>query len=190
MKLTEQLVDINGNPLFPGAAAMADGAANPTTAPVDARLSAWNGATWDRVRSLVDVPLLASAARTANVNSAITPLYNARGVALHLTFGSGAGSIPNTAETLTLAIYDDGPGNGAGPTTQVAKFTTPEGSTLQANLGESAHLILAPGASAGNIQSGLGAWVAGALLGSHATFYVLPSGSSAWTYRLDLSLLP
>lgn len=80
---------------LPTAAALADAAANPTTPIVGAAGFVFNGTTWDRARGNVDGTALASAARTASVDSADLTNYNARG--LHLV-------IDATAVTLTPSI--------------------------------------------------------------------------------------
>ncbi len=76
-------------------AALADAAANPTVIGVGASGLDFNGSTWDRRRGNTDITVLASAARTASVNSADLTNYNARG--LHLV-------IDVTAVTATPSI--------------------------------------------------------------------------------------
>lgn len=64
---------------LPAAAALADGAANPTAPTVGAAGLRWNGASLDRERGNTEVTVLASAARTATVDSADQTNHNARG---------------------------------------------------------------------------------------------------------------
>src|SRR4051812_19377337 len=65
---------------LPTAAALADGAANPTTPTVGAAGLHWNGATFDRQRNNHEQTALASAARTGSANSGDLSNPNARGV--------------------------------------------------------------------------------------------------------------
>lgn len=221
---------------------MADGAANPTTAPIDARLSGWNGATWDRLRATAgqvqarlydangsgltsllpnfdsanlggssaaavaaaqyayngstwdrlrnntDLMLLAQAARTAQTDSPVTASYGARGVAVHLALNSAPGSIPNTADTLSIRIYDDGAGGGAGPQSSAYSFQTPAGSALQSDLGYTLTLVVYPGATA-TPDSSLIKLVPGSLVSRYFTVIIFPSGASSWTYGVTATLL-
>lgn len=70
---------------LPPAAALADGAANPTTPTVGVALSGFNGTTWDRLRASIANGLLADIARikapTSVVHGAIAPT-NAAALAL------------------------------------------------------------------------------------------------------------
>ena len=74
---------------LPAAAALADGAANPTTPLVGACGLRWNGATWDREQATQEGTLLASAARTSDTTSADQTNYTARGVMLFLRVSAG-----------------------------------------------------------------------------------------------------
>lgn len=67
-------------PKLASAAAGGDAMANPTTAPVLAHEMEWNGSTWQRRRGGEPVTVLASAARTATINSSDITIYNGRGL--------------------------------------------------------------------------------------------------------------
>jgi hypothetical protein len=86
-----------GAALFPTAAALADGAANPTTPLLGAAHLLFNGTTWDRARATVEATLLASASRTTTQTSADIPTYNARNlqVVIDMTV-VGTGSVTVT----------------------------------------------------------------------------------------------
>jgi hypothetical protein len=84
---------------LPDAAALADGAANPTTPTVGAAALEWNGATFDRKRGNVNATVLASAARTATNNSADLTNYDGRG--LHLVIDvTAASATPSVTFTI------------------------------------------------------------------------------------------
>lgn len=88
---------------LPAAAALADGAANPTTPLVGATGLRYNGSTWDRERGNQNVTLLASASRTTTQTGADTPNYNARGIHVVLDMTVvGTGSV-----TLTIQGKDE-----------------------------------------------------------------------------------
>lgn len=70
------------NTELPDAAALAEGAANPTTPTVGAAALHFNGTTFDRTRGNIGAELFASAARTASHDSADQTNYNARGIQL------------------------------------------------------------------------------------------------------------
>lgn len=80
---------------LPAAAALADGAANPTAPQVGADEQLFNGATWDRKRNNLQGTLFASQARTATETGADQTNYNGRGIHLILNVTSimGAPSI-------------------------------------------------------------------------------------------------
>lgn len=91
----------------------ADGASNsltgiPATGDATGRLLAgapygFNGTTWDRIRNNHEVTLLASAARTASVNTSDQVNYNARSIVVTIDITAIA-----VATTLTVAIkYKD-----------------------------------------------------------------------------------
>lgn len=72
-------------------AALADGMANPTTAPVGAELLGFNGASWDRFRNNANVTVDTSSAKAATGNGATAVNFNAAGakVFVHVTAVSG-----------------------------------------------------------------------------------------------------
>ncbi len=75
----------------------ADGLGNSTSVKVLNRNLLFNGASWDRERNNTEETVLASAARTATVNSADFTNYNAKGlhVIVNVTaFAAGASIIP------------------------------------------------------------------------------------------------
>ena len=93
---TDGLLSVAADTELPAAAALADGAANPTTPIAGAGKLLFNGATWDRERNNHEAIVLASAARTGDTNSADQVNYNARGMAILLdvtAVGSPAGQI-------------------------------------------------------------------------------------------------
>ena len=76
------------------AAALADAFANPTASHGGADQMTFNGTTWDRQRGNTEGTLLASAARTADTQSADQTNYNARGVILFVNITAfTAGSV-------------------------------------------------------------------------------------------------
>lgn len=83
------------NTELPAAAALADGASNPTTPLVGACGHVWNGSTWDRVEGTTELTLLSSAARTANTASSDQTNHSSRGVLimLNITVASGTGGL-------------------------------------------------------------------------------------------------
>jgi hypothetical protein len=92
---------------FPTAAAVADGAANPTTTSVATNDQWFNGTTWDRVRSNSPLTLDGSSARTASGNGTASINYNWRGAIFYLNVTAASGTTP----TLTWRIqwsYDGG----------------------------------------------------------------------------------
>lgn len=87
--------------------ASADGLSAPLTVADSADLSRplavattnFNGTNWDRVRTNMDLTLLASAARTGSLNSSDFPNYNARGVQVVVDVTlAGTGSITLTIQ--------------------------------------------------------------------------------------------
>ena len=93
---------------MPAAAALADGAANPTSPIVGAGNLHFNATTWDRTRGNVELTLLASSARTAEANSADQVSYNHTGliIVVDASVDGAAASI-----TPTLEIKDSISGN-------------------------------------------------------------------------------
>src|SRR5690348_209638 len=70
------------NSELPAAAALADGTALPTTPLVGSAVQHYNGSTLDLARANTNITVLASAARTATLQSSDITNYNGRG--LHL----------------------------------------------------------------------------------------------------------
>jgi hypothetical protein len=93
---TDGLLSVAADTELPVAAALADGATNPTAPTIGAGELLFNGATWDRERNNHEVTVLASAARTGDTASGDQVNYNARGMALLLdvtAVGTPAGQI-------------------------------------------------------------------------------------------------
>lgn len=80
---------------FAAAAALADGAANPTTASGGALTSEFNGTTWDRMRGNTSVSVEASSAKTATGNSASALTnHSASGAVLFINVSAASGTTP------------------------------------------------------------------------------------------------
>lgn len=80
---------------FAAAAALADGAANPTTASGGALASEFNGTTWDRQRGNTSVSVEASSAKTASGNSAAALTnHSASGAILFVNVSAVSGTTP------------------------------------------------------------------------------------------------
>lgn len=176
--LPAMLYGPNGQTLLPAAAPLADGAANPTTTAVDARLSAYNGATWDRQHGNTQLTLLASAARTAQAQSPLQMAYNARGVTFTLIITAA----PNTAETLLLGMYAANPSDG-GLADEWAGFVTQAGSAMQGTFPSHWYLTVYPGSS-GVPPIPRESTLSMALPGRQWYGLINPSGASSWTYAL------
>lgn len=116
------LLDENQNPLLPAAAVIGDGAANPTTAAIDARLSAFNGSTWDRQRNNAPFTLLAPAGRTAVTSSPVQTNFNASGIMLiiSVTAVSGSGGL----EPVIYAFTDGSGSNNSQISTNLSSHIT------------------------------------------------------------------
>lgn len=83
---------------FAAAAALADGAANPTTASGGALVSEFNGTTWDRMRGNTSVSVEASSAKTVSGNSAAAITnHSASGVILFVNVSAVSGTTPTLA---------------------------------------------------------------------------------------------
>lgn len=93
------LLDENQVPLMPAAAAITDAATNPTTTAVDARLSAYNGATWDRLKSTP----VSTAAMTTGVLAVADRMwiagnqYSVKQAASELTDATSGQTVPGAA---------------------------------------------------------------------------------------------
>ncbi len=96
------------NTELPIAAALSDGAANPTTPTIGAADLQWNGATWERRTGNVEGTAITSAARTATLNSNDITNPNGRGllIFLNVTAASGTGGL-----TLRVQAKDPVSGN-------------------------------------------------------------------------------
>ena len=91
----------DGAALIPSAAALADGAANPTAPRVGAALTVFNETTWDRLRGTTHTLIMASAARNSGATSAAQVNYNARGLLLIIDVTAN----PAGGETLLMSIH-------------------------------------------------------------------------------------
>lgn len=148
----------------------------------------FDGTVWNREYSNNEITLLAMAARTTNASSPITNAFNARGLAIHLTFGAGAGSIPNTTEFLDLRIYDDGQGSANGPQITITDFQLYPGNQIQGSLNYTYHLVMYPGISSTSITA-YPKFVNMSLTNKYFTVIVVPSGASSWTYSVTCTRL-
>jgi hypothetical protein len=121
---------------FAAAAALADGAANPTTASGGALQSMFNGTTWDRVRNNVSINVDTSAARTASGNGATFTNHNGESVAFWISVTAVSGTTP----TMTVRVQWS-PDNGTTwldiDTTnlQTASITATTNATLRLGVG-------------------------------------------------------
>lgn len=178
----------DGAPLLPSAAPIADGAANPTTAATDARLSAWNGATWDREYNNTQGVLLASAPRTATATSSIITNYN--------------------RDTLTVWIHIDAAGTGylavylvvPSPTLEEWHYVPDSAGVNNSAFTNNAAQINAVGHFACQFGPGLANATATAVANEQVVqtvnvhvprtlwVAVIPSDASSWTYAADYAL--
>ncbi len=157
---------------LPAAAALADGAANPTTPSAGAAGLRWNGATWDRERGLETFSILASAARTATTLSATFTNYNARG----LMVGWNITAVPGV-QTVTLEVY--------GQTAPIGLQLLLLGSTAKVATGVFAYIVL-PGVAAAAM--GIDA-VSGFPVPRQFFIRIAHSGAGSFTYVVDGCLL-
>jgi hypothetical protein len=79
---------------LPNAAALADGAANPTSPAVGGFDLVWNGATWDRVRNNLNTTTGDTGAKTATFNGATQTNFNARGAIITVLCATVSGTSP------------------------------------------------------------------------------------------------
>jgi hypothetical protein len=127
---------VNADTEFAAAAALADGAANPTTASGGALQSQFNGATWDRVRNNISVALDSSTARTTSGTGATFTNHSGRAV----SFWVNVTAVTGTTPTLTVRVQWS-PDNGATwldmDTTnlQTASITGTSNATLRIGVG-------------------------------------------------------
>lgn len=85
---------------LPAAAAQADGQANPTTPPVAAFGSKFNGTTWDRDRGNLNTTTGDTGAKTASFGGATQTNYTARGAYITLIIGTVTGTTPTMSYQL------------------------------------------------------------------------------------------
>ena len=85
---------------FAAAAALADAAANPTTASGGALQSGFNGTTWDRARNNHNVAVEASSAKVASGNGSTQTNFNASGLFVWVNVTAVSGTTP----TLTVRV--------------------------------------------------------------------------------------
>ena len=79
---------------LPPAAALADGAANPTTPSIGTAQSLFNGTTWDRQRANFASATGDTGAKTATGNGATQTNFNARGAIVVFNVGTVSGTSP------------------------------------------------------------------------------------------------
>lgn len=165
------LVDASGNPVMSTSALLVDGAAVPQAGLIGAANLLYNGATFDLQRSNIEGVALASAARTAGINSADITNYNARGVVffLNITAASGTGGLQ-----VTLQAKD--PMSGA--YTQINVSPT---AVVAAGL---KYHVFYPGASGGNTTQ-----TTGSVLPRIFRFTVLVGDATSYTYSLSYGLV-
>lgn len=89
---------------FATAAALADGAANPTTGTAGSALLEFNNTTWDRMRGNTTATVEASSAKTVSGNSATQTNHSASGVVLFINVSAIAGT-----PTLTVQLQVQDP---------------------------------------------------------------------------------
>jgi hypothetical protein len=151
-----------------------DGSAQ--SAPVSYR---YNGATWDRQRGNVAVPLLASAARTAFTVSADQVNHNARGV----VFTMDVTANPGGSEALDILLYALDPVSG-GAGTQFAHFAAAAATNQRYTW------TVYPGVAATSpaYLAAQGIFTPH-VLPRNWKLAVNPSGSGSWTYSLGYQLI-
>ena len=159
---------------LPAAAALADGASNPTTPLLGSVPLLWNNATLDRQRGNTEGTLLASAARTAVATSPTQTNYNARGVHLVLAVAS--------AGTGTLVIQLTGNyAGGAAYVIENSGYVTGTGNWV---------FEVYPGASTAATGGAYGTVTRKAASLPRSWYgQVNPSDSSSWTYTLYAALI-
>lgn len=160
---------------LPAAAALADGAANPTTPIVGAADLLFNGTTWDRRPGTQEGTLLASATRNATNDSAVQTNYGAKGVMLTMNLTAAAG----TGIKLEVRGIDPIGSNDI----VLARFSTNRTGTSQVHW-----LELHPGAASASVD-GWGERFQGCLP-RRWKLRVLHSDGNNLTYSVGYTLLP
>lgn len=159
---------------MPTAAALADGAANPTAPLNGAANQVYNGATWDRQRGNTEGTLLASAARTATTVSAVQTNHNARGVFVGVDVTAvGTGTL-----TLQLRAIDIV----SGLNYNVASMTS---LTTSGRYG----LLVYPGVAVAALGGTTSVQAISAAIPRTWVVVVTHSDGSSWTYSLSYSLI-
>ena len=131
-----------------------------------ALLMGYNGASWDRHRNNEQFSILASAARTASVNSALQTNYNARGVAISFDIDVAPGV---DSVQLNVGVY-------AGHNQRLWLF---QGALLTTTGQRIYHIYPGIGAAAANITG-----TSGLLLGRDWDVSVIHVGSGSFTYSV------
>lgn len=164
---------------LPAAAALADGAANPTAPAVGSHGAVWNGSTWDREVGPQEGTLLASAARTATSASATQTNRGHRGVIVWLNVTSAL-----AAGTALVQIEGQDPVSG----NWVILNQTPQGAG--AGFTGTLGLELSPGASGGtNSSAGYMIQRISGTLPRAWRVNVVHSGANSITYSVGYSLM-
>ena len=89
---------------LPAAAALADGAGNPTTPTAGVATLLFNGTTWDRQRSNINVLTGDTGARTATFTGANQTNFNARGAKILLNVGAVTGTSPTLVARVQISL--------------------------------------------------------------------------------------
>lgn len=115
---------------LPAAAALADGATNPTTPLVGSCPSTYNGTTWDRYRGVAEVTAIASATYDDNVtkNGSDLTNYNAKGIII--VFDTTSWTAGGNGTTIGLQIK--GTGSAGYVTLKTFSFAAPAATGPQA----------------------------------------------------------
>ncbi|MFO0929156.1 MAG: hypothetical protein U0736_19390 [Gemmataceae bacterium] len=160
---------------LPAAAALADGASNPTTPTVGAAELLFNGSTWDRRPGTQEGTLLTSAIRNTTNDSAVQTNYGAKGVLITMNLTAAAG----TGIKLELRGIDPILGGDI----ILARFTSNRNNTAQVHW-----LELHPGAASASVD-GWGERFQGCLP-RRWKLRVLHSDGNNLTYSVGYTLLP
>ena len=143
-----------------------------------AQLHGYNGATWDELRNNEEVELLASAARTATIQTAIQVNPNHRGVALWLNLTAG----PATADYIYLLLVGKSSSSG------VVRILCGGGHLLGSGGAQKYLLMVYPGVTNAGAGSEVGK-VNDIVLPRTWYVSVVHSSAESFTYSLHASLL-
>lgn len=159
------------------------GAADPGSAIGVTHPFLYNGASYDPQTNNRAGTLLASAVRTATVQTAVQTNYNARGIIVQLNITDA----PNTAETLSMELfYRDAVAAFDG--NYPVSFTGPAGSSILA-VQTTLMFIIYPGASEAALASPTRNYARGIPVPRSWAILVRPSAASNWTYSLAFSTI-